>query len=78
MTEFEKMPELFDKMPGKTWAEISQEMAEKEPVRTLKKQRIREINKSLNNLLIYKYIGKWQYNRLMKKLTKEMKEIDKC
>lgn len=75
MAEFEKMLELSNKMPYKTWSEIFQEMAEKEPVRTLKKQRIREINKSLNNLLIYKYIGKWQYNRLMKKLTKEMKEI---
>ena len=63
-------------MEYKTWEEISQEMIEKEPVRTLKKQRIREINQSLNNLLIYKYIGKWQYNRLMNKLTKEMKEID--
>ena len=63
--------------PLKTWEEISKEMVEKEPTRTMKKQRIIEINKSLNNLLIYKYIGKWQYNKLMKRLTKEMKEIDK-
>ena len=62
--------------PYKTWAEISKEMVDKAPVREIKKQRIREINKSLNNLLIYKYIGKWQYNKLMKRLKKEMKEID--
>lgn len=63
--------------PLKTWEEISKEMVEKEPVREMKKQRIREINQSLNNLLIYKYLSKWQYNKLMKRLTKEMKEIDK-